>query len=315
VLYVSHRLEEVFELADRITVLRDGHWVGTHPAATLDRAALIRLMVGRDVGATQARQKGDGAATAPRLEVAGLTRQGAFADVSLALHEGEIVGLAGLVGAGRSEVARCIMGLDRADAGQVMLDGVALPPGDVREAIHRGLAMVAEDRQQEGLVLPLSVCENLVMVAFRALAPGWLRRRAAERGLAERLVARLAVRTPSIEVPAEALSGGNQQKLVLAKWLATEPKVLILDEPTRGVDVGAKAEIHRLILNLAADGKALLLISSELPEILALCDRILVLRDGRLAGELPASAATQESVLHLALPANAASTADRGGAA
>jgi ABC-type sugar transport system ATPase subunit len=302
VLYVSHRLEEVFALADRITVLRDGAWVATRPTGELDRPELIRLMVGREVGALFTRQRGNAALGAVRLEVTGLRRRGAFAEVSLSLRAGEIVGLAGLVGAGRSEVARCIMGLDRPDAGRVWLDGVPLHLGDVRRAIRAGLAMVAEDRQSEGLVLPLSVRENLGMVARRALAPGWIRQRRHERDLATRLVARLGVRTPGIEVPAETLSGGNQQKLVLGKWLGVTPKVLLLDEPTRGVDVGAKAEIHRLILGLAAEGVATLLISSELPEILALCDRVLVLRQGHLVGELPGATATQEDVLRLALP-------------
>jgi ABC-type sugar transport system ATPase subunit/ribose/xylose/arabinose/galactoside ABC-type transport system permease subunit len=309
VLYVSHRLEEVFELADRITVLRDGRRVSTQAVAELDRTGLVRLMVGRELDAAGSRP-GPAGATTPRLEVTGLTRRGAFADVSLAVRGGEIVGLAGLVGAGRTEVARCLMGLDCADAGQVVLDGTVLPAGDVRAAIRRGLALVAEDRQHEGLVLAESVRENLVMVACRALSPSWLRRRASERGLAARLVAQLGVRTPGLEVAAEALSGGNQQKLALGKWLGTAPRVLILDEPTRGVDVGAKAEIHRLILDLAREGTAVLLISSELPEVLALSDRILVLRGGRLAGELPGATATQEAVLHLALPGAAVAAAD-----
>jgi rhamnose transport system ATP-binding protein len=315
VLYVSHRLEEVFAVADRITVLRDGCWVATRAAGELDRAELIRLMVGREVSALFTRQCGGITPGAVRLELSALTRRGAFADVSLSVRAGEIVGLAGLVGAGRSEVARCIMGLDRATAGHVRLDGVELPAGNVRRAIRSGLAMVAEDRQSEGLVLPLSVRENLGMVALRTLAPGWLRQRRRERDLATRLVARLGVKTAGIEVPAEALSGGNQQKLVLGKWLAVTPKVLILDEPTRGVDVGAKAEIHRLILGLAAEGVATLLISSELPEILALCDRILVLRQGRLVGELPGAAATQEAVLRLALPVDAPAHGVKEGAA
>jgi len=302
ILYVSHRLEEVSSLADRITVLRDGHWVATRPAAELDRVELVRLMVGRDIQGLAARPPRGLPSTRPRLRVTGLARGTAFADISLTLEAGEIVGLAGLVGAGRSEIARCIMGIDRPDAGMVAVDGKRLPPGDVRQAIRRGLGMVAEDRQQEGLVLPLSVRENLVMVACRALAGGWWRSRARERGLAESLVAALGIRAPGIEVAAEALSGGNQQKLVLGKWLAVTPKVLILDEPTRGVDVAAKAEIHRFILRLAEEGMATLLISSELPELLALSDRVLVLRQGRLAGELAGAGVTPESVLHLALP-------------
>lgn len=308
VLYVSHRLEEVSALADRITVLRDGRWVATRPARELDRGELVRLMVGREVQGLTARLPRGTPLGEPRLQVTGLSRAGAFEDVSLTLAAGEIVGLAGLVGAGRSEVARCIMGVDRPDRGEVRVEGHRLPPGDVRATIRRGLAMVAEDRQQEGLVLPLSVRENLVMVACRALGRGW-RDRARERHLAEELVAALGVRTPGIETPAEALSGGNQQKLVLGKWLAVTPRVLVLDEPTRGVDVGAKAEIHRLIRRLAEEGMATLLISSELPELLALSDRVLVLREGRLAGELTAGEATQEAVLHLALPAGQALSA------
>ena len=302
ILYVSHRLEEVFSLADTISVLRDGALVARRPAAELDRDALIRLMVGRQVDVLFQRQHHENSAGEPRLQLHHLTRRGAFADISLTVHGGEIVGLAGLVGAGRSELARCIMGLDRADGGTVELDGVPLPKNQPRTAIRRGLAMVAEDRQREGLVPPLSVRENLCMVSRRTLATGFWRRRGEETEAAERMVERLAVKTAGIAIPAESLSGGNQQKVVLGKWLDREPNVLILDEPTRGVDVGAKAEIHRLILRLAEQGMAILLISSELPEILTLADRILVMREGHLAGTIPGATATQERILDLALP-------------
>jgi rhamnose transport system ATP-binding protein len=303
ILHVSHRLEEVLDLADRVTVLRDGRCIGTRAAAGLDRAELIRAMVGREVEDPPV----DGAPTAPgavRLAVRGLTRAPYFHQVSFDLRAGEIVGLAGLVGAGRSRLAAAIFGLDRPDAGSVTLDGTTLPPGQVPAAVAAGLALVPEDRQRLGLVLPLGVGENLVLAALSSLARGGFRSFAREQALAQEQMRVLAVKAASPAVPAATLSGGNQQKLVLGKWLATAPAVLILDEPTRGIDAGARAEIHRLIRRLGADGLATLVISSDLEELLALGNRILVLRQGRLSGELARAEATPEKLLALAMPAS-----------
>jgi len=301
VLYVSHRLDEILGLADRISVLRDGRLVTTRDANGLSKDELIRLMVGRSVD--------EGAAAGPPrpagaelLLVRGLTRAGAFSDISFSLHAGEIVGLAGLVGAGRSEVARAIVGIDRYHSGSVQLAGAALPMGDLRAAIRAGLALVPEDRQHQGLALPMTVGENLVMVMAGRLARWGLRSPAREAALAQAQLAGLAVKAASSTLPARALSGGNQQKLVLGKWLAASPRVLILDEPTRGVDVGARAEIYQQLRALADQGLATLVISSDLPEILNLSDRVLVMRQGGISGELARAQATQERILGLAMP-------------
>ena len=309
VLYVSHRMEEIFDLADRVTVLRDGRHVATRPIGEVTPAELIRLMVGREVQLLRRDAGGLPLPPDPRgggqpvlLNVRGLARAGSFEDVSFVVRAGEVVGLAGLVGAGRSEVARAVFGADPYDAGSVEVCGDPLPPGSVRAAIRRGLVLVPEDRQHLGLVLPMSVAANLTLSVLRSLTRFGLRRGRAERELVQQLMRDLHVRAPGAAVPAESLSGGNQQKLVLGKWLATRPRVLVLDEPTRGVDVGAKAEIHRLVRDLTRAGMATLVISSELPEVLALCDRILVMREGRIVGELPGASATQEQVLALALP-------------
>lgn len=303
ILYVSHRMEEIFELADRVTVLRDGRRVATRSIGDLTPQKLIELMVGRDieplVHKAPARHE---ESFSSMLEVRHLTRAGHFEDISLSVRAGEVVGLAGLVGAGRSEVASCIFGVADYDHGSVVVEGTPLPAGRIAASIRRGLAFVPEDRQHLGLVLPMSVSQNLSLAVLRSLTRWGLIRRQVERRLAARLAEDLQVRAARLSLPAEALSGGNQQKLVLGKWLATRPRVLILDEPTRGVDVAAKAEIHRRIRQLANQGMATLVISSELPEILRLSDRVLVMREGRLAGELQRSEATEQKVLELALP-------------
>ena len=304
ILYVSHRLEEIFALSDRITVLRDGRHVATQPTGELDQEQLIRLMVGRELLRVEHEERPSAAPAdaAPLLEVANLSRAGQFADVSLRVGRGEIVGLAGLVGAGRSETAQAIFGLATPDAGTVQLRGETLPAGSPRAAMARGLALVPEDRQGCGLVLPMSVGQNLSMVVLPTLTHGGLTDARREADLVARLLRELAVKAAGPDAPAHTLSGGNQQKLVLGKWLAARPAVLILDEPTRGVDVGAKAEIYRLIRRLAADGLGVLLISSDLPEVLALSDRVLVMRGGRVSGELTRTGATQEKILALAIP-------------
>lgn len=303
VVFVNHRLEEVFAVSDRITVLRDGVKVGTWDIEDVSREDVVRSMVGRALADTPPRapsQPGDVA-----LEIKGLTSHGLFRDVSLHVRQGEIVALAGLVGAGRTEVARAIFGIDPYDAGTVWLDGTRARFRSPREALNSGVAYLPEDRQHQGLVLPFPITHNISLTILREISNvGWLRREA-ENDLAGRQVDRLQVRTPGISTPVQHLSGGNQQKVLVGKFLVSKPRVLILDEPTRGVDVGAKAEIHRLIGQLAEQGMAVLMISSDLPEVLALADRILVMREGRLAGELSRAEATEESVMRLAVGTSA----------
>ena len=303
VLYVSHRLEELFHIADRITVLRDGTLVETRMISDIDKDGLIKLMVGREVAELSSRHEHAGTVGDKVLNVSGLTRAGVFEDISFAVRAGEIVGLAGLVGAGRTEIARAVFGIDDYDSGAVTVAGHTLPPGSVQSAMAAGLALVPEDRQHEGLVLPMSVGENISLARLNTLKRWGLLSSRREAQLVARQMRKLSVTAAGPHAAAETLSGGNQQKLVLAKWLASNPRVLILDEPTRGVDVGAKAEVHRLIRELAADGVAIIAISSELPEILAISDRILVVRAGRIVGELDGTTATQEQTLALALPA------------
>ena len=300
-LYVSHRLDEIFALANRVTVFRDGAHVATKNIKDVDKAELIRLMVGRDVVEEYQAREGSGAPVLPILQVENL-RGGAFRNINFEVRAGEIVGLAGLVGAGRSEVARAIFGVDDYKNGSVKIGGENLPKNNVRLAAERGVALVPEDRQHQGLVLPMSVGENISLAVLKNLSNAAGRNRAKENDLIQKLMADLAVKAAGPNSAAQSLSGGNQQKLVLGKWLATQPKLLILDEPTRGVDVGARAEVYRLIRELAGSGLATLLISSDLPEILALCDRILVMREGEISGELNRAEATPEKILALALP-------------
>lgn len=304
ILYISHRLEEVFALASRVTILRDGKLVETRSVADVSRDELVHLMVGRELLAAE-RHEQSAAEGEAVLEVQGLSRAGAFVDISFTVRAGEIVGLAGLVGAGRSEVAAAIFGMDRPDSGRVNVAGAELPAGSVQAAIKQGIALVPEDRQHQGLVLPLSVGANLLLAMLGAPGSGGFRSAGSEYATVAKLMRELSVKAAGANAPANTLSGGNQQKLALGKWLAVNPKVLILDEPTRGVDVGAKAEVYRIIRRLASEGMATLLISSDLPEILALSDRILVMREGRIAGELPHAEADEASVLALALPAEA----------
>lgn len=297
-LYVSHRLDEIFALADRVTVLRDGAHVATRDIQEVDKAELIRLMVGRDVVEEYQPRETMGEAV---LQVDHLN-SAAFRNINFQVRTGEIVGLAGLVGAGRSEVARAVFGVDDYTGGHVKINGEVLPKNNVRVAAARGVALVPEDRQHQGLILPMSVGENLSLAVLKSLAGAMVRNRDKEKSLVQKLMAELAVKAANTDIAAQSLSGGNQQKLVLGKWLAAQPQVLILDEPTRGVDVGARAEVYRLIRGLASGGLATLVISSDLPEILALCDRILVMREGEISGELARSEATAEIILELALP-------------
>jgi len=303
VIFVSHRLEEVRRIADEITVLRDGRRVFTGPATAVDDAGLIRHMVGRDIEYARMPSAVPPSGE-PLLEVRGLGKGRVFADISLEVRRGEIVGLAGLVGAGRTEVARCIAGADRLDSGAMTLSGAPYRPSSPRDAIARGVVYLPEDRKTQGLVLGMSVRENVTLATLRGYSRYGVIQPGAEREAASRQTAAVEMRPPDIEREAGTLSGGNQQKVVLAKWLLADAALLIFDEPTRGVDVATKAELHRLIRALADAGRAILVISSELPEILALSDRIVVMREGRVAGEVAASEATAERVLALALPAS-----------
>lgn len=293
VIYISHRLEEIPALADRVTVLRDGQSVASRLRAEVDEATLIRLMVGRDVA--QLYPPSESAPGAVRLALRGLCcRSAGGRPVSFEVRAGEVYGLAGLVGAGRTELARTLFGLTPADAGELWIDGERVTIGSPQAAIAHGIAYVPEDRRRHGVVLELPIEQNVSLAAWRRLFPlGWLRRDR-ERSEAREFVRALAIRTPDTETATANLSGGNQQKVALARWLATRPRVLLLDEPTQGVDLGAKSEIHRLVRRFAAEGMAVVLISSDLPEILGMSDRIGVMRGGELAAELPGGAgATQ----------------------
>jgi rhamnose transport system ATP-binding protein len=298
VVFISHRLEEVAAIADTVTVLRDGRHIATRPAAELQHREIVRLMVGRSLDALFPKEEAEIGDVVLRAE--GLTRRGVFSDVSLELRRGEIVGLAGFVGAGRTEVARSIFGLDRLDRGRLWVDGRPFRPRSPRAALRRGVAYLPEDRLQQGLVQPMSVSENASMAVLPELTPlGFLRPRR-ERALARRFMEQLRIKATSPAQVVRSLSGGNQQKVVLGKWLAAAPRVLLLDEPTHGVDVGTKADVHRTISHLAAEGLTILLISSELLELLGMSDRILVMREGRLVAELSREEATEERIIQAA---------------
>lgn len=310
VLFVSHHLEEVAEIGDRVTVLRDGRKVA-ETAADVGRPALVRHMVGREVDTrypsrpasapgTDTASVSTSTAGAPLLRVRGLTRRGAFTDVSFEVRAGEVVGLAGLVGAGRTELVRALFGADRPDAGSLEVDGRSLRPGDVRAARAAGLGLVPEDRKASGLVLGMSVAENLALATLRSSTRAGIVDDDAVHEQARRMSDRLRIRTPSMDTPVRALSGGNQQKVVIGRWLLAEARLLILDEPTRGIDVGAKAEIYDLVNAVTRAGAAVLMVSSDLPEVLAMSDRVLVMAAGRITGQLPAHEATQDAVMDLA---------------
>lgn len=298
IIYISHRLREVLELADQVTVLRDGRQIETRPAAGLTAAEMITLMVGRDL--TDVFPKRDVPIGDVVLEVQDLGRVGSFENVSLTVRAGEIVGLAGLVGAGRTEVARAIFGLDHADAGAVRVNGEPIRARSPRQGVRAGIAYVPEDRKRDGIVPGASIKDNIALPVLGTVsAAGWISR-SQERSLVSAKVDELRVTPAVIDRRVDTLSGGNQQKVVIAKWLAAKPDVLVLDEPTRGVDVGAKADIHTIIGELAAAGVAILLISSELPEVLAVSDRVYVLHEGRVSAEFDRESADERSVMYAA---------------
>lgn len=298
IVYISHRLEEIFKLCHQVTIFRDGNMVGSYPITEVDTDRLIKLMVGREL--TERFPKVEVPLGEPVLQVQGLARTGAFEGISFELRRGEILGVAGLMGAGRSEVMRVLAGIDRPTQGTVRLGGQPLPPGDPAAAIRSGLALVPEDRKKQGLLTGRSVKENLALASLRSLTRAGLIAGSKERSLVDHYIADLGVKTPNRDQSVSVLSGGNQQKVILARWLSVSPRVLILDEPTRGIDVGAKAEIYRLMGRLVEQGMSIIMVSSELPEVLGLSDRILVMHQGRLTGELSRSEATQERIMQAA---------------
>ena len=295
IVYISHRLEEVFVLADRVTVLRDGQYVGTKQVSETTENQLVSMMVGRTIENLFPKLEtmiGD-----PVLEVRDLVRKPLTRGVNLTVRAGEIVGLAGLVGSGRSELAQVIFGMMPAESGEIRLNGKRVAIKHPGQAMKLGIAYVPEDRGTQGLVKQMRIRENVSLAVLRSLVKGGFVDQSAEQNLAREMIDKLSIRAYSQEQVVNKLSGGNQQKVVVSKWLASKPTLLIMDEPTRGVDVGAKAEIHRLLSELAAQGLAILMISSELPEILGMSDRIIVMREGRNVAEFSRAEATQENVV------------------
>jgi len=300
VVYITHKMDEVKRIADRVTIMRDGETVATLDAKATPIETIISLMVGRDL-ADVGRVAPSGAAGDEVLRVTGLNRGKAVRDVSFALRKGEILGFAGLMGAGRTEVARAIFGADTIDSGEIRVHGAPVRIGTPADAVRHGLAYLSEDRKRFGLVTPMNVEENVTMASWsRFLSGGFFMRSSALAKVADGYVEQLRVKTPSIRQETRLLSGGNQQKVVIAKWLARDCDILFFDEPTRGIDVGAKAEIYKLLRALADQGRAIVVISSELPEVMRLSHRILVMCEGRITGELAGDGATQEAIMRLA---------------
>lgn len=300
ILFISHRMEEVFRIADRVTVFRDGRYISSNPATQVTPERAIRDMVGRELGeifVKEPSERGD-----PVLSVRDLTLEGTYTGMNFDVHAGEVLGFAGLVGSGRTDVALALFGIKPADSGQIMLDGKAVDIRSPKQAIELGIAYVPEDRRQHGLILPLSITSNISLPMLGEYSnPAGIMQHEQEVSTAESYKDRFSIRTPSVELAAGKLSGGNQQKVVLSKWLNTNPRLLILDEPTRGIDVGAKEEVHRLISDLAQRGIAILMISSDLPEVMAMSDRILVMREGHQMAIFDRADADQERVMTAAM--------------
>jgi len=295
VIYISHRLEEVFQVCDSVTVMRDGATVASAAITEVDTAQIVRWMVGREI--TEMFPKVPAQVGEVVLSVQGLSSTGEFHDISFEVRRGEIVALAGLVGSGRSEVVRAIFGIDPIKSGTITMAGARLHRHTPSRAMDAGISLVPEDRRLQGLFMPASIAHNTAITVLRRLRRAGLVRIGAERRLAKEWATTLRLRYASIDDPVERLSGGNQQKVVLSKWLATSPSLLIVDEPTRGIDVATKAEVHRLLSEQAAAGMAILMVSSDLPEVLGMADRILVMREGRLVDEIVRADATQERVM------------------
>jgi ribose transport system ATP-binding protein len=299
IVYISHRMEELFEIGDRVTVLRDGRSVGTYDVHEISKSELIRLMVNREL--TELFPKEHATKGPEVLRVERLSTKSGLKDINFSLHKGEVLGIAGLLGAGRTELARAIFGLDKISSGSIYVNGVAQKMSSPRSAIESGIGFLTEDRKSQGLVLPLSVERNLCLSSVDKFSRGGIMNTRQERQEAGRYVAELRIKTPSLDQKVVFLSGGNQQKVVLSKWLCSQAQVFIFDEPTRGVDVGAKAEIYQLMNRLTASGVAILMISSELLEVMGMSDRVMVMRGGRIAGEFSAAESTQERILQCAL--------------
>lgn len=299
VVYISHKLDEIFEISDRVTVLRDGRYVGTRDIGEIDQPSLISMMVGREI--TAIFPKLEASIGDVVLEVKHLTRQGVFEDVSFQVRKGEILGFAGLMGAGRTEVVRGIFGIDPVDSGEIFINQEKVTIRSPRDAIEQGMGMVPEDRKLTGLVLCRSVNDNNSMAILNALSNWSFINKSAELVECHKMIELLSIKTPTHKQLVRSLSGGNQQKVVVAKWLSTKPKILILDEPTRGIDVGAKSEIHRLMSSFAQEGMAIIMISSEMPEVLGMSDRILVMHEGKIKGTLDREHATQEKIMACAV--------------
>ena len=298
IVYVSHRMEEIFQICDRITVLRDGEYVGTEKIKETSFEAIVKMMVGRELGERfpeRTSQVGDVV-----LKVENIAREGLFKDVSFDVHKGEILGVAGLMGAGRTEIMEAVFGSRKKSGGQVLLNGEPLEIKHPQDAIKSGIGFITEDRKDEGLVLDLSIRENIALTNMKAISSnGWISS-TKENQLIDHLIEKLQVRTTGREQEVRSLSGGNQQKVVVAKWLGIQPKVLILDEPTRGVDIGAKKEIYHIMNELTEQGVAIIMVSSELPEVLGISDRIMVIHEGKVANTLHAKEADQEKIMQAA---------------
>jgi rhamnose transport system ATP-binding protein len=295
VLFISHKFDEIFAIADRYTVMRDGRFVGAGRVVEIDQDRLVELMVGRSVEAMF--PKVDAAIGAPVLEVRDLGHPTEFDGVSFRVHAGEILGFYGLVGAGRSEVMQAIFGLTRPARGEIRLAGAPVSIADPGAAIAAGIAYVPEDRQGQGAVLAMSVGDNITLPILQRIVGGLWLDRSKETSIAGRFATRLGVKAVGLDQPVDELSGGNQQKVVIGKWLAIEPKVIILDEPTKGIDVGSKANVHEFMGELVRHGLAVILVSSELPEVIAMADRVVVMHEGRIAAEFDRVAATPEAII------------------
>jgi inositol transport system ATP-binding protein len=298
IIYISHKMEEIFRIADQITILRDGSVVDSQPAENYDIDKVIALMVGRTITNVYPKEEVPRGDTV--FEAKGLNREGVFSDVSFTVGKGEIVGFAGLVGAGRTEVARAVFGLDPLDSGEVYMDGRKIDVQDVSDAMRAGIVMLSEDRRRYGIIPMRSVSENATLSSLEQFIHGGFNHTEKERRVVSESFRSMAVKTPTLETAIQTLSGGNQQKVLISKWLLTNPRVLFLDEPTRGIDVGAKFEIYKLMVSLARAGNGLIMISSELPELLGMCDRIYVMGGGRIRGELMPDSFSQENVMRLA---------------
>ena len=297
-IFITHRLEEVFEIADRILVLRDGKSVGDLNVDDADIGTVVNMMVGRELTMFPRKAVSIGDVI---MEVQGISRSGVVEDISFQLRKGEILGIAGMVGAGRTEMARSLFGIDKKDSGRIYVGGQEVQIKSPRDAVKAGLGLVPEDRQLLGLILLMAVKDNITLPGLDRISRWGLINRSKEQEIADHYVHELMIQTPGIDQPVMGLSGGNQQKVVLAKWLALKPRVLILDEPTRGIDVGAKSDVHALMSEIAGEGIGIIMISSEMPEILGMSDRIIIMAEGRITGEFTREEADQEKIMSCAM--------------